>query len=80
MPFDLISPDGRRVSIEKPALAVRLRAQGYRDADATEPEPEPELSATEPLHPDEGGQDEEFVLADHVFVDIDEHVIGDDAA
>jgi hypothetical protein len=60
MPFDLISPDGRPVTVERPALAVRLRAQGYRDA-------EPELSATEPVG------EEPFVLADHVFVDVDDH-------
>jgi hypothetical protein len=58
MPFSLIAPDGRQVTVEKPALAVRLRAQGYRDAD-----PEPELSATEPLH-------DEPVVTEHVFVEL----------
>jgi hypothetical protein len=70
MAFDLISPDGRPVSIDQPAIAVRLRAQGYRDA-------EPELSATEPLHTEDDAESgdsgsEQFVLADHVFVDRDD--------
>lgn len=61
MPFDLISPDGRAVTVEQPALAVRLRAQGYVDA------PEPELAATEPVAEPAA---EPFVVADHVFTDL----------